>query len=368
MNKTIMFATLIFVALNLAVALQPGASEHSQSNGKENKTMDWENPAMIGRNKEPAHCTYIPYADTETALKNNPDKSPYYFSLNGTWKFNWIKKPSERPVNFYKDSFIVSKWNDIVVPGNWELQGFGIPMYTNTDYLFPADPPHVPHDYNPVGSYKRDFKIPQGWEKRQVFLHFGGVKSAMYVWVNGEEVGYSQGSKTPAEFNITKYLREGKNTLAVEVYRFSDGSYLEDQDYWKISGIERDVFLFSVPEVNIRDFHILADLDDSYKDGRLKVTAKVKNYLPTETDTFNVQIELFDAQNEPVFNSPLSNEVKLGELEEQEIRFEQSIENPLKWTAETPNLYSLIVSLKDNEGKTVEVVGSKTGFRKVQGC
>jgi len=366
MNKTIITATLIFIALNFSAALQPSASGLSQSNVKENKTMDWENPAVFGRNKEAAHCTYIPYADTEGALKNNPAQSPYYLSLNGTWKFNWVKKPSERPVNFYKDNFDASKWNDIAVPGNWELQGFGIPMYTNTDYLFPANPPHIPHDYNPVGSYRRGFTVPESWNERQVFLHFGGVKSAMYVWVNGKEVGYSQGSKTPAEFNISKYLREGKNKLAVEVYRFSDGSYLEDQDYWKISGIERDVYLFSVPEVNIRDFHILADLDDSYKDGRLKVTAKVKNHLPVETDTYDVQIGLFDAQNEPVFDSPLSKEVKLGELEEGEIRFEQPIENPLKWTAETPNLYSLILSLKDNEGKTVEVVGSKTGFRKVE--
>jgi beta-galactosidase len=366
MKKIILILILIFIALNISVAYKNSGKEALEQKAKGNKTYDWENPAMIGRNKEPAHCTYIPYADTEAAIKNNPSQSPYYFSLNGTWKFNWVKKPSERPVSFYKDSYIVSKWNDIVVPGNWELQGFGIPMYTNTDYLFPANPPHIPHDYNPVGSYRRDFTIPDGWEKRQVFIHFGGVKSAMYVWVNSKEVGYSQGSKTPAEFNITKYLRKGKNTVAVEVYRFSDGSYLEDQDYWKISGIERNVFLFSVPEVNIRDFHILADLDDGYKDGRLEVTAKVKNLLPTEAGKYNVQIELFDAQNEPVFDSPLSKEVNLGELEEQEIRFEQSIEDPLKWTAETPSLYSLILSLKDNEGKIVEVVGSKTGFRKVE--
>ncbi len=366
MNKTIIFATLIFIALNFSVAPQPCTSEIPEANVKEDKTMDWESPAVFGRNKEPAHCTYIPYADTETALKNNPAQSPYYFSLNGTWKFNWFKKPSERPINFYKDRYIVRKWNDIVVPGNWELQGFGIPMYTNIDYLFPADPPHIPHDYNPVGSYRRDFTVPDGWDERQVFLHFGGVKSAMYVWVNGKEVGYSQGSKTPAEFNITKYLRKGKNSLAVEVYRFSDGSYLEDQDYWKISGIERDVYLFSAPNVNIRDFHILADLDESYKDGLLKVTVKLKNYLATETGTYNVQLELFDTQNEPVFDSPLVKEVNLEKPEEQEISFEQSIENPFKWTAETPNLYSLILSLKDNEGKTVEVVGSKAGFRKVE--
>ncbi|NIM58111.1 MAG: beta-galactosidase, partial [Candidatus Aminicenantes bacterium] len=274
MKKIILIVILIFGALNISVAYIGSTKEPLEQKVKENEVKDWENPAMIGRNKEPAHCTYIPYADIETALKNNSAQSPYYLSLNGTWKFNWVKKPSERPVNFYKDNFNVSKWNDIVVPGNWELQGFGIPMYTNTDYLFPANPPHIPYDFNPVGSYRRDFTIPEGWDNRQVFLHFGGVKSAMYAWVNGKEVGYSQGSKTPAEFNITKYLRQGKNSLAVEVYRFSDGSYLEDQDYWKISGIERDVFLFSVPNVCIRDFFALADLDEDYKDGRLKVTVK----------------------------------------------------------------------------------------------
>ena len=366
MKKISLILILIFVALNISFAHKNSGKEPLEQKAKGDKVNDWENPAMIGRNKEPAHCTYIPFTDTETALKNNPAQSPYYHSLNGTWKFNWVKKPSERPVNFYKDNFNVRKWNDIIVPGNWELQDFGIPMYTNTDYLFPADPPHIPHDNNPVGSYRRDFTIPEGWDERQVFLHFGGVKSAMYVWVNGKKVGYSQGSKTPAEFNITKYLRQGKNSLAVEVYRFSDGSYLEDQDYWKISGIERDVFLFSVPNFCIRDFFALADLDENYKDGRLKVAVKVKNYLAEETGKHYLKLELFDAHDESVFSPPLVKDISLGESEEQEISFEQSAENPLKWTAETPNLYSLVLSLKDDKEKTVEVVSSKTGFRKVE--
>ncbi len=366
MKKISLIVILIFVALNISVAYKSSGKEPLEQKAKGNKTNDWENPAMIGRDKEPAHCTYIPYVDTETALKNTPSQSPYYLSLNGTWKFNWVRNPSERPVNFYKDDYNASQWNDIAVPGNWELQGFGIPVYTNTDYLFPANPPHIPHDFNPVGSYRRDFTIPEGWDNSQVFLHFGGVKSAMYVWVNGKEVGYSQGSKTPAEFNITKYLRKGKNSLAVEVYRFSDGSYLEDQDYWKISGIERDVFLFSAPNVCIRDFSVLADLSENYKDGRLKVKVKVKNHLAAETGKYYLQMDLFNASDEPVFNSPPFKEVNLGESEEQEILFEQSIENPLKWTAETPHLYSLVFALKDDKGKTVEVVGSKTGFRKVE--
>jgi len=366
MKKISLIGILIFVALNISVALQNNLNDLPESKVRENKINDWENPAMIGRNKEAAHCTYIPYADTETALKNDPAQSPYYLSLNGTWKFNWARKPADRPARFYKDDYDVSQWNDIVVPGNWELQGFGIPIYTNTDYLFPANPPHIPHDYNPVGSYRRDFAIPDNWNKRQVFLHFGGVRSAMYVWLNGKEVGYSQGSKTPAEFNITKNLRKGKNTLAVEVYRFSDGSYLEDQDYWKISGIERDVFLFSTPNVYIRDFFVQGELDDSYSDGTLKVTVNVKNNQLQAADKNYVRMELFDGLNKSVFESPIVKDVVLDKLEEREIRFEQLVKEPAKWTAETPNLYSLVISLTDNKGKITEVVGCKTGFRKVE--
>ena len=332
----------------------------------ENEVKDWENPAVFGRNKEPAHCTYIPYADIKTALTNDPAQSPFYQSLNGIWKFNWVRKPADRPVDFYDDDYDVSRWDDIAVPGNWELQGYGIPIYTNTDYPFPVNPPYIPHDYNPVGSYRRSFTILESWEGRQVFLHFRGVKSAMYVWINGDKVGYSQGSKTPAEFNITEYLRQGENTLAVEVYRWSDGAYLEDQDYWKISGIERDVFLFSTPNVMIRDFFVLGDLDENYEDGELKVVVEVKNHLPRALSSYQVQLELFDADHKLVFGTPLVKEVSLEQLGEAEIHFEQSIEEPKKWTAETPQLYSLVLSLVDESRKTIEVVGCKVGFRKVE--
>ena len=225
---------------------------------------DWENPAIVGCKREAPHCTYIPYTDIKTALENNHSLSPFYLSLNGQWKFNWVRKPAHRPINFYKKDYDVSQWCNIEVPGNWELQGFGIPIYTNILYPFDsADPPFIPHDWNPVGSYRRSFTVPENWNGRQVFVHFGGVSSAMYVWVNGEQIGYNQGSKTPTEFNITRYLHKGVNTLSVEVYRWCDGSYLEGQDYWKISGIEREVFLFSVPQTNIRDFFVLVDLDDN---------------------------------------------------------------------------------------------------------
>jgi beta-galactosidase len=175
---------------------------------------DWEDPAVLGKNKEPAHCTYIPYPDLQTALLNDPTESPFYQSLNGIWKFHYVDKPADRPEDFYREDYDVSKWADISVPGNWELQGFGVPIYTDTAYPFPSDPPRIPHDDNPVGSYKRSFTIPDEWEGRQVYLHFGSVKSAMYLWINGTIVGYSQGSKTPAEFNITKFLREGENSLS----------------------------------------------------------------------------------------------------------------------------------------------------------
>jgi len=359
---------IVLASLSLIFVSQGSAARILEKSGQESRgeIEDWENPAMFGRNKEPAHCTYIPYADAKTALTNDPARSPFYLSLNGTWKFKWVRKPADRPINFYREDYDVNQWSDIIVPGNWELLGFGVPIYTNTDYPFPVNPPHIPHDYNPVGSYRRNFTIPESWNSRQVFLHFGGVKSAMYVWVNGEKVGYSQGSKTPAEFNITRYLRKGENTLAVEVYRWSDGAYLEDQDYWKISGIERHVFLFSTPQVNIRDFFVLGELDYSYTDGTLRVTVKMKSYQEKVLDNHFIRMELFYADNTPVFKEPVIKEVKVDRLDEKTIKFEQFIKKPTKWTAETPNLYSLILSLLDDKGKTIEVVGCKTGFRKVE--
>ena len=199
---------------------------------QEEKQHDWENPGVFGRNREPAHCTYIPYPDSKTALKHVKERSPYTISLNGLWKFNWVKKPADRPIDFHKDRFDVNQWDDIRVPSNWEMEGYGTAIYTDVSYPFPSNPPSVPHDWNPVGSYKRSFTIPESWKDREVFLHLSGVKSAVYVWINGQEVGYSQDSKTPAEFNITPYLRRGENTVALEVYRWSVGAYLEGQDYW----------------------------------------------------------------------------------------------------------------------------------------
>ena len=216
---------------------------------------DWENEQVVGRNKEPGRATALPYPDRERAIQATREATPYFQSLNGSWRFHWVPHPDQRPVDFYKPDFDVSGWKTIPVPSNWQLQGYDTPLYTNITYPFQADPPRVmgepPADYtnfkarNPVGSYRRTFEVPADWKGRQVFLQFDGVDSAFYLWINGQQVGYSEDSRTPAVFNITRYLQDGPNVLAVEVYRYSDGSYLEDQDYWRLSGIYRDVYLWS---------------------------------------------------------------------------------------------------------------------------
>lgn len=323
---------------------------------------DWENPAVFKQNCEPAHCTLMPFPDKSTALNQRPQDSPFYLSLNGVWKFNWVPKPADRPVDFYRDDFNVAAWRDFSVPGNCEMAGYGVPIYLNFKYPFPADPPNIPHENNPVASFRRTFHVPPVWQGRQVFLHFGGVNSAMYVWVNGQKVGYSQDSKTPAEFNITKYLRSGENSLAVEVYRWCDGSYLEDQDFWRLSGIERDVFLFSTPDVHIRDFFALGDLDANYLHGQFRLVVEVKNYA-SPAEAYTLEVELLDPNEKTVIKSQQPVQF---EAEPQKISWEQPVVNPQKWTAETPHLYSLVLSLRDADQKVIEVVTCKTGFRKIE--
>jgi beta-galactosidase len=334
---------------------------------------DWENPEVIGRNKEPGHCTLVPYPDTETALQCEREASPFYKSLNGKWKFNWVRKPSERPLDFYKSEYDVSGWDEIPVPSNWQMHGYGRPIYLNMRFPFPSNPPHIPHSYNPVGSYRREFTVPAGWDGRQVFIHFDGVKSAFYLWVNGQLLGYSQGSMTPAEFNITKYIRPGKNILAVEVYRWSDGSYLEDQDMWRLSGIYRNVYLFSSPSVHIRDFFVRCDLDKQYKDGIVMIRPKLICFTDVDMKGWTVQAQLYDERKQPVFTEPLSKKA-LAILNEQypqrdNVKFallEQKVSNPKKWSDELPNLYTLVLTLKDAKGKTIEAESCKVGFRKVE--
>jgi beta-galactosidase len=326
---------------------------------------DWENEAVFERNKEEPHATFFSYRSLEEARGNDRSASEDFLLLNGTWKFHWVRSPAARPVLFYEDDFDVSEWGQIKVPGNWEVQGYGVPIYLNHPYEFEKDWPRIPHDYNPVGSYRRTFQIPDSWLDREVFVHFGAVKSAMYVWLNGKRVGYSQGSKLPAEFRLTDYVRPGSNTLAVEVYRWSDGSYLECQDFWRISGIERDVYLYATPKVRIRDFFARAGLDDDYRDGTLHVDVEVRNHLLEDAGEGQVRLTM----TEPYDLRPIVTETKAVELQalaDSEVAFESAIPAPRRWTAETPNLYALYLELLDREGNLVEVVRSNVGFRKVE--
>ncbi|MGD8699367.1 MAG: glycoside hydrolase family 2 TIM barrel-domain containing protein, partial [Gemmatimonadales bacterium] len=328
---------------------------------------DWENPALYSVNKEPPHATLFPYESLALARDGDRSGSRYFQSLNGRWKFNWVRRPANRPVDFYREGYDDSGWAEIPVPGNWETNGYGVPIYLNQPYEFEENPPYIHHDYNPVGSYRRAFNIPDTWEGRQIFIHFGAVKSAMYVWINGERVGYSQGSKLPAEFDITPYVRTGDNTLAVEVYRWSDGSYLECQDFWRISGIERDVYLWAAPRVHMRDFFVVGDLDDGYRDGILRVTANIRNYSQESVSGWEIEAELLDGRGTSVFpDGAVRQEFDAGPSAEVELDFRQSVPDPAKWTAETPNLYTLFLSLIDANGTTVEVVTSRVGFRTVE--
>lgn len=329
---------------------------------------DWENPQMIGQNKEPAHCTLMPYASLGKAIQGDRYKSVYFLSLDGNWKFNWVPKPADRPKDFYKMEFDVTGWGEVSVPDNWQLQGYGIPIYRNSAYPFKKDPPHIPHENNPVGSYRTEFVVPDTWRDRQVFLHFDGVESAFYLWINGERVGYSQGSRTPAEFSVTRFLRPGKNILAVEVYRYSDGSYLECQDYWRLSGIFRNVYLTSTPSVHIRDFEVRSELDQSYRDAMLNVEARVSNYGPSAGRNFTVELMLFDNKENAVGKDVLTR----GDSEyiapgaESIVKMAAQVRAPLKWSAESPHLYTVVLVLKNANGEAIEIESAKIGFRKVE--
>ncbi len=327
----------------------------------EKEPRDWENPELFNINRELPHATMISFPDEPGALEALKTNSPNYLSLDGTWKFNWVKTPEERPYWFFKDDYDTRDWKDIDVPSNWQMRGYDVPIYVNITYPHKKNPPFIEHSFNPVGSYKRTFIVPADWNEKEVFLHFGAVSSAFYVWVNEKLVGYSEDSKVPAEFNITGNLRPGSNSVAVEVYRWCDGSYLEDQDFFRLSGIQRTVFLHARPKIYINDFFAVGDLENNYNDGILKLDVSVRNSLP-EGDNATVVASLYDGTEKVFFASaPLNFTGGKGS-----VSFEQKISAAKKWSAEKPNLYSLVLSLSDKDGKILECVSSKIGFRKVE--
>lgn len=349
---------------------------------REKKT-EWENEEIFAVNKEPAHATYIPFP-SETSFKNDPvyahpwldTRSPLHISLNGSWSFKWSKQPSERPQDFYKTDYNVSNWKTIPVPSNMEMQGYGTPIYTNITYPFRNDPPwvmgEVPQNWtaarepNPVGSYRRDFEIPSSWSGKEILIHFDGVISAMYLWINGKKVGYSENSFSPAEFNITPYIKTGKNTLAVEVYKYSDGSYLEDQDMTRFSGIHRRVYLCAVPKVHIKDFFLKSNFSGDFKSAQFTADVKIRNSAKSRSTGTSLVVKLYDPMGTLVSNRSIDSAILSGNAKEQVVHLSGNVRNPILWSAETPALYTAVLLLKGKDGKNEELVSSKFGFRKVE--
>jgi len=354
MKKTA--ALLILIALLFTACKKYARYETVPYTEKEPR--DWENPQLTGLNRELPHATMISFPDRSSALAGVKEKSPNYLSLDEVWKFMFSKTPEERPYWFFKDDFDTRGWDDTPVPSNWQMKGYDPPIYSNIPYPFKADPPKIPHEINTVGSYKRFFEIPSGWDGKEVFLQFGAVSSFFYVWVNEQLVGFSKDSKTPAEFDITKYIRKGENSLAVEVYRWCDGSYLEDQDFWRMSGIQRTTFLHARPKAYIGDFFAKGDLENNYTDGKLDIDVAIasksedKNEYEVEASLFDKGKEIWTGTSKGVPGST--------------VKLSRSIPSPRKWTAETPELYTLVLTLKDNSGKGLESVSSQIGFRKVE--
>ncbi|MCD0488703.1 DUF4981 domain-containing protein [Pedobacter sp. MC2016-14] len=336
---------------------------------------------VVAVNRQPMKASAFAYENKALATQRSKEKSAYFLSLNGNWKFNWVKDPRQRPLNFFKNDFNDSKWDNFKVPANWELHGYGTPIYINTSYEFTGhakkgaqlNPPYdIPVDNNPVGSYRKKVVIPESWDGRQVFIHLGAVKSAFFIWVNGQKVGYSEDSKLEAEFDLTKYLKKGENLIALQVYRWSDGSYLECQDMWRISGIERDVYLYATPKLDLRDFKAIATLDKSYKNGLLDIQAEIANYKVDQSgfhsipDTFSVEMELLNAEGQQVmFQKTKTVHSVLGNYNTK-VHFKGAVADVKTWSAETPYRYTLFLTLKDKSGKLLQVVPQQLGFRSVE--
>ena len=320
---------------------------------------EWENPEIFQINKEEPTATFYSYKLPDKALINDDWKnSSNYKSLNGKWHFFYAEEIKTRPSKFHQNEYDFSSWDLIDIPSNWELKDYGTPFYTNIKYMFPANPPFIPHKQNNNGSYIKKFDIPDGWSGKDIYLHFEGVSGAMYIWVNGHEIGYSEGSKTPAEFNITDYLTEGENKLSVQVMRWSDASYLEDQDFWRLSGIERDVYLYAQNKVTIRDLKVESDLINKFKDGDFKINLKIDNNSKKISNR-KISVKIID-NNKVVFEEKKIVELNPGR---NNVFFEKIISNVKHWNAETPNLYDLLVEL---DGKELQATNIKVGFRNLK--
>ena len=315
---------------------------------------EWQDPNVNAINRATMHTNYFAYESEQAALKGCRLASDNYMTLNGTWKFNWVQNADQRPTDFYKVDFNDKGWDNIQVPGVWELNGYGDPIYVNVGYpwrsQYKNNPPYVPTVNNHVGTYRKEIELPADWKGRQIMAHFGSVTSNMYLWVNGKFVGYSEDSKLEAEFDLTKYLRPGKNIIAFQVFRWCDGTYLEDQDFFRYSGVGRDCYLYTRTANHIEDIRITPDLDAQYKDGTLQIDIQMKG-------KGTVDLKLLDKEGKEVTTAQVKGSGKQTAS--------MTVSNPAKWTAETPNLYTLVANLQEN-GKIIESIPVKVGFRKIE--
>ena len=313
---------------------------------------EWRDPEVNAVNRAPMHANFFAYETAEVAAKDAKEQSQNFMTLNGPWKFFWVKNADARPTDFWRTDYNDKGWNNMPVPGVWELNGYGDPLYVNVGYAwreqFKNNPPEVPTVNNHVGSYRREIMVPASWNGKEIIAHFGSVTSNMYLWVNGKYVGYSEDSKLEAEFNLTPYLKPGqKNLIAFQVFRWCDGTYLEDQDFFRYSGVGRDCYLYARnPKQQIADIRVTPDLDAQYQNGSLAVTLTMKG-------KGTVELELLDAQNKAVTTQSLNASGKVSTTIE--------VSSPHKWTAETPYLYTLRATLKEG-GKTIEVIPVKSRF------
>lgn len=323
----------------------------------------WENPLLFEKNKEAPRASFVLYNALDQMTKNVGFQSNLYQSLNGQWKFSYTSTPDNREKAFYNTNLNDKNWAEIPVPSNWELQGYGLPIYTNIIYPFPKNPPLVGND-NPVGTYRKTFTIPETWSGHRVYLHFGSISGCANIYVNGQEVGLTKVSKTAAEFDITQFLQKGENLLAVQVFRWHDGSYLEDQDFWRLSGIERDVFLHAVPSSSIWDFEIKADLDSKYMDGIFTANITLREAETKQNKKLKLSIQLLNDQGQKLFTQ--SKLIEFSGQSFQEITFKEVVKNPKKWSAELPNLYKSVLILEDLNGTVLCATSFKIGFRKIE--
>lgn len=347
------------------------------------QTHDWENQYVLSVNREPARASFTPYASTPGDMQ---------MSLDGMWKFNWTKTPGEQPADFYKKDFDDTGWVNFPVPADWEVNGYGTPIYSSSGYTFKIDPPFVMKEpkrkytayieRNPTGCYRRTFTVPAEWRGKEIYIHFGSVASAFYVYVNGRKVGYSEGSMEPAEFRLTPYLENGENQISLQVFKYSDGSYLEDQDMWRLAGIHRSIYLYATPKIRIRDFGVRTLLDDNYRDARLIIHPELAVIDGQRGEGYHVEAQLYDNASNAVLDSTLKQDAvpmlnldhkgKIMNARNPQRGYaawgwlEAEVKNPLKWTAETPNLYTLKLALVDSAGNKIEQIETKIGFRRLE--